>query len=264
MDKIQVLLSCMNVKDFSIIERCNVQTDAIVINQCDQDYVKEVSLKNKDNVIIKIIMIYTTERGLSKSRNLALKNSTGDICLICDEDEVLENGYEKTILEAYQKNKKADVILFDVLSSDAQSCLTVPQGRLSFKNIMSSHSVQITFRRELISKSGVDFDEKMGAGTGNGGGEEIKFLYDLYKNGYKLYSVNSLIAKLSPSESSWFSGYNERFFQNYGWSTRRWAGTILGYAYIWYYVLMHHEEYSSKCSTLSVIKNLHKGFFSKR
>jgi len=169
---------------------------------------------------------------------------------------VFQNGYEKTILEAYRKNND-DVILFDVLNSDAQSRLTVPQGRISFKKIMSSHSVQITFKRESVAKSGISFDEKMGAGTGNGGGEEIKFLYDLYKKGHKMCSVNSLIAKLFPSESSWFSGYDEKFFQN-------WAGYILGYAYIWYYVLMHHDDYTDQCSMSSVIKNLHKGFFSKR
>lgn len=263
MVKVQVLLSCMNKIDFSIVERSNIQTDAIIVNQCDKNCVEEISLTNQDEAIIKVKMICTTERGLSKSRNMAIKNGTGDICVLCDEDEVLENGYEKTILQAYQTHN-ADVILFDVLGSDSQSRLSVPQGKISFKKIMSSHSVQITFKREAIVNSGVSFDEKMGAGTGNGGGEEIKFLYELYKKGYDMYSENSLIAKLSPSDSSWFSGYDEQFFLNYGWSTRRWAGPLLGYAYIWYYVLMHREDYSGQCSMINVIKYIHKGFFSKR
>ena len=50
-------------------------------------------------------MIYTTERGLSKSRNLAIANAKTDICLICDDDEIFVDNYEEIILNAYYENK---------------------------------------------------------------------------------------------------------------------------------------------------------------
>ena len=33
--KLQVLVSCMHQQDYSLLEKMNIQTDAIIINQCD-------------------------------------------------------------------------------------------------------------------------------------------------------------------------------------------------------------------------------------
>lgn len=258
------LISCMHQTDKSILTRMNIKSSFVVVNQCDDDCVEDCEYTAVNGVKYNGKFVNTKERGLSNSRNMAIKYAPlNSICVLCDEDEVLNDDYENIILNAYGKYH-ANVILFDVLYSDYKTRLTVPQGKISFKKILSSHSVQITFKKEAVQDSAVKFDEKMGAGTGNGGGEEIKFLYDLYKKGIEMYSDNNVIARLLPSESSWFNGYNELFFLNYGWSTHRWAGSLIGYAYIWYYAIVHHRDYADQCSILSVIKNLHKGFFSKR
>lgn len=258
------LISCMHQTDKSILNRMNIQSSFVVVNQCDTDSVEDFEYTAVNGDKFKGKFINTKERGLSNSRNMAIKYAPlNSICVLCDEDEVLKDDYVSIILSAYGKYH-ADVLLFDVLHSDYKTRLTVPQGKITFKKILSSHSVQISFRKEAVQKSTVIFDEKMGAGTGNGGGEEIKFLYDLYKKGIEMFSDNTVIAQLLPSDSSWFNGYDEKFFLNYGWSTHRWAGSLIGYAYIWYYVIVHHRDYADQCSIVSVIKNLHIGFFSKR
>ncbi len=262
--KVEVLVSCMTEDVHSLLLSLNLQTNAVIVNQCNKDSEKTIEIYSRRKEKLRIKIINTCERGLSRSRNMAIRNSSGDICLLCDDDEVMVDGYEKIILDAYKTNTKADVMLFDVQYEGTNKLLTVPAGKLSFRRILSAHSVQMSFNRQKIKESGVIFDNKMGAGSGNGGGEEIKFLLDLYKKRTRIYSSNNIIAKLSPSESSWFSGYNAVFFLNYGWSTRRWAGLILGYAYLWYYVVLHRNDYIKQCSTFSVIKNMHKGFFSKR
>ena len=45
--KVEVLISCMHQTDASIITRTNVQSDVLVINQCDKDEVEEYSFLNK-------------------------------------------------------------------------------------------------------------------------------------------------------------------------------------------------------------------------
>ncbi len=262
--EIQVLISCMTDNVLDLLSGLNLQTNAVVVNQCDRECEEVVDYLGKNGKTYIVKIINTKERGLSKSRNKAIVNSSGDICLLCDEDEVFVDGYDQKIAAAYEKYKNADLILMDVRFADTKKTLTVPEGKLSFRRILSGHSVQITFKRDRIVSSGVSFDEKMGAGTGNGAAEEIKFMLGLRRKKRQLYSNNTLIAELKPSESTWFKGYDSRYFQNLGWATRRWAGFVVGYTYIWYYMFSHRYEYRGHRSTIDVLCDLHKGFFSKR
>ena len=113
-----LLISCMHQKDASIIERSNVQSDVIVVNQCDKDSVEEFDFVNKKGRKCHAKFICTTERGLSKSRNMAIRNAWGDICLICDDDETIADDCEEKILRAYSENPDAALIAFALLRKD--------------------------------------------------------------------------------------------------------------------------------------------------
>ena len=116
--KLQVLISCMHQIDTSIIERTNIQTDVIVINQCNYDKREEFNFINKKGEVCQAIFISTTERGLSRSRNLALKNATADICLICDDDEVLDDNYNDKIIQNYKNKPDLSIIAFQIKDSE--------------------------------------------------------------------------------------------------------------------------------------------------
>ena len=66
--KIEVLMSAMHQTDFTLAYKSNVQSDLLIVNQCDKNDYSELTVG-----IHKWRMISTTERGLSKSRNMALK-----------------------------------------------------------------------------------------------------------------------------------------------------------------------------------------------
>ena len=106
--KLEVLISCMHQKDCSIIQRSKITSDALIINQCNRN--EHIHIVGEYGQ--KIQMISTTERGLSRSRNKALQNAKGDICLFCDDDEQLVSNYEEIILEAFKNNHQADIIVF--------------------------------------------------------------------------------------------------------------------------------------------------------
>lgn len=94
MNTVTTLISCMYEKNANIIARSNIQTDVVVVNQCDYDSIEEFEFKNKKGVTCRAKFINTTERGLSRSRNMAIANSWGDICYMCDDDELLADDYE--------------------------------------------------------------------------------------------------------------------------------------------------------------------------
>lgn len=54
------------------------------------------------------------DKGLTKSRNYAIKHSEADVCLLCDDDEVFSRNYEEGILTAYRDLPEADVIIFNI------------------------------------------------------------------------------------------------------------------------------------------------------
>lgn len=68
--KLMVLISYMHRTDTGIISESNVQTDSVVVNQCDRDSIEDFDFKNKKGRTCHVKFIDTTERGLSNSRNL--------------------------------------------------------------------------------------------------------------------------------------------------------------------------------------------------
>lgn len=261
-----LLISCMHQRDKSIIERSNVQSDVVVINQCDHNSVEEFNFINNEGKICRAKFICTTERGLSKSRNMAIRNAWGDVCQICDDDEVMADDNEQIIIKAYKENPDVGLIAFSLIRKDCQKEYPQRIQSLGLKRILKTSSPQITFSRSMMEKYGISFDEKMGSGTGNGGGEENKFMLDWRKAGAKMLYYPDVIATINPGESRWFHGYDDRYFQNLGWTFRRLLGNSLGMLYLIYWPIFHKKCYENTCafSIFKIFKYCLQGYFSKR
>ena len=244
---LEVLISCMNQHDMKMAEMTGIQTDTLIINQCPQaEILNEIKSDQKTSGVlnrthVNIRMLNTSTRGLSKSRNLAIRHAIGDICLLCDDDEQLDSSYEDTILKAYEVLSDADIICFRI--SNQPSRLKQETQRLTKWTAMRIASWQITFRREAILKSGIRFDEDMGAGTGNGGGEEVKFLRDCIKAGLKAYYVPKSIGTVAQTESTWFRGFDQDFFYKRGITNRYMLGLPVSILYAAYYTLLKRDLY---------------------
>ena len=163
---LELLISCMYQNDISIVTEDKLQCDVLVINQCNKDDYSESMVNG-----YRVRMISTRERGLSVSRNMAINNSQADICLICDDDEVLMPDCAKNILQAFERHPKADIITFALRYGEKKFANI--EKEVKYVEAMKTSSLQIAFRRKKIQKHRLSFNIKMGSGTGNGGGEEI-------------------------------------------------------------------------------------------
>lgn len=261
--RINVLISCMYEKSStSILERSNIQTDVVVVNQCDINSTKEYDFNNKKGRLCHCKFINTTERTLSRSRNMAISNAWGDICYMCDDDEWLEDDFEDIIIKAYKSHPEVSVIIFSLIRKNYRYP-TIEQG-VSIKQILQTSSVQTTFRRLDIVNSGVIFDIKMGSGTGNGGGEENKFLMDIKRKGFSLYYIPRVIATVKSEDSQWFKGFNKTYFRNNAWANRRILGSFIGAVYILYWLVFNHKKYSNDISFFKALSAAICGFFEER
>jgi len=253
--RLEVLVSCMNQKDMSIVERSAITSDVLIINQCDCDRT-ESELKN-DQMIRRVD---TMERGLSNSRNMAIGNAKGDVCLLCDDDETMEPGYENAIIKAFENLKEADIIIFRIKNQPCK--LRSEIYELSYLDCLKVSSWQIAFRKEKILGSGVRFDPHMGAGSGNGGGEENKFLCECHRCGLKIYSVPEVIASVAQEASTWFHGYDKKFFYQRGIATRYMLGFPLSVLYAFYYAAVKRRMYSNECSMTSALGAMLSGIWN--
>jgi glycosyltransferase involved in cell wall biosynthesis len=259
--RLEILLSCMNLKDGrELAERSKIFSDLLIVNQCGSDDFAEYKSDSSNGGNIRIFSV--NDKGLTKSRNFAIKHSNADVCLLCDDDETFKNGYEKKILSAWKQISDADVIIFGI--GNRPSRLPDKVKRLGYFDLMKVSSWQISFKRKSIVENGLSFDENMGAGTPNGAEEEFKFLTDCRRKGLKIYSCPTVIADVAQEESTWFSGYDEKFFINRGNTTRYIMGLPLSLIYAFYYAFTKKKLFGESMSPTKAFTLICKGIFENR
>lgn len=243
----------MYEKDKEIIKKSNIQSNCIIINQCDENKKEQIKIENNKTCL----WINSKERGLSKSRNMAIENSKGDIYLIADNDEIFDDDLEEKILKAYQELPQADIIVFNL--HNKRTKLKNKIYKLKRLECLRVCSWQISFKRNSVIENNLKFDIKLGAGTGNGAGEENKFLLDAYDKGLKIYHYPINIATMIENESTWFSGYNEEYFYKHGMTTRYILGFWLSCLYALYFLIFKYKEYKNDISFFNAFKNISFG-----
>lgn len=210
--KIQALVATMHQNDYSLLDSLNLQTDAVIVNQCDRE--GEINL---DFHGINVKWINTKERGLSRSRNMALRNSDADICIICDDDETLMDGYSEMVSSAYESLQSADFIAFNINRigwNEEETLFTTPKKIGRFKTYGSVH---VTFRRESIIRNRIVFNELFGAGSGMyTSAEDAIFCMDCHHSGIRMFTYPGVLCDVVCEKSTWFSGYDEKYFFDVG------------------------------------------------
>ena len=255
--KFEILLSCMNLCGEDIIERSHITSSTLIVNQCGRDDYQEYEKNGK-----KIRIFSVNDRGLTKSRNFAIRTSKADICLLCDDDEVFVDNCETGIIKAYEDIPEADVIIFDI--GNRQTGQKKVPKKLNYFELMHVASWQISFRRESLIRNDVYFDERMGAGSGNGAEEELKFLTDCRKKGLNIYYVPFVIADVAQTKSTWFKGYNEEFFVNRGNTTRYIMGYVPAFFYAVYYSVRKRRMFDEKTTAFKAFRLILRGMNENR
>ena len=185
MRKISVsfIVSTMNRSDISFIDKIfseininDFKHEIIVVNQSKAKRIKT----NNDNIIV----INTSETGLSKSRNLGLVSAKNDIIQFLDDDVIIK----KTSLKAYEYLIKSDLsILTGIILNYTNLPVKKYRSNLfshNFFSIMKVSAMECIFKREVFSK-GIKFNEDFGLGSKkHQTGEENIILSDCLKSNF--------------------------------------------------------------------------------
>jgi len=210
--KLQVLVAAVNQEVNSLAGQMNLESDAIIVNQCDHfDYCEYL---HKDRLVKCFSM---PERGVGLSRNTALMRADGDICLFSDEDIVFTAGYEKLVLDAFEANPDADIITFNFKVDPSRATYyNETWGRIRWYNYGRYPTYAVAARTESLRRANVSFSLLFGGGARYSNGEDSLFLHDCLKKGLHLYASCENLGQEVYRESTWFKGYNEKFFVDRG------------------------------------------------
>ena len=209
---VEVLVAAVEKDPKQLAAEMKLNSDAIIINQCDRYAVEEWECNGHT-----IKAFSMAERGVGLSRNTAMMRAEGDICLFSDEDIIYEEDYEQKICEEFEKNPDADMLVFNIEVEEARrTYFNTERKRVRFYNCGRYGAVSFAIRRDALLESGVTFSLLFGGGAKYSNGEDSLFIREFMKKGYRVYTAPVTIGCERPSESTWFSGYHEKFFFDRG------------------------------------------------
>lgn len=210
--RLQLLVAAVDEEVQTLAERMNIRTDAWIVNQCDRYAYQEFQ---KENHTIRCLSM--AERGVGLSRNTALMRADADILLFSDEDLVYRDDYEQKVLQAFEKHPEAQVITFNFEVDERRRTYYNENGhRIRWYNYGRYPAYAIAVRRDAVLRANVTYSLLYGGGAKYSNGEDSLFLHDCLKKGLRIYADTALLGKEVYRESTWFSGYHDKFFVDRG------------------------------------------------
>lgn len=210
--KLEVLAAAVEKDGRELADHMNLQGDAVIVNQCGDYSYEEFSHGNG-----RIRVFSMAERGVGLSRNTALLHAKGDIVLFSDEDIRFYAGYGEQVLSAFEKEPDADLITFNFKVDVRRATYYNKEKRpIRWYNYGRYPTYSVAARLASLRRANVCFSLLFGGGARYSNGEDSLFLHDCLKKGLRLYASTEEIGEEIYRESTWFKGYNEKFFTDRG------------------------------------------------
>ncbi|MEN6391102.1 MAG: hypothetical protein ABFD04_11855 [Syntrophomonas sp.] len=254
MSRIETLVAAMNQKDASLYQAMNLRTDAIIANQAGgwdcRDYRFEYG---------QCTLVTTPERGVGRNRNQAFLRSGADILLLADDDLVFFDDYPVVVDKAFRELPDADLIIFALASSPDARDLAAPVSRVKrvgIFNFMRYGAPGVAIRRKSLLKANLWFSLLFGGGAPYSHGEDTLFLREALRKSLRIYAYPQAVAAINTGNSSWFTGYHEKYFYD--------KGALLAnlyprarYLYIPYFALKFCSR--SQLELLAIVRSMIRG-----
>lgn len=209
----QLLVATMHQSDTTLFQRMNLSSDAIIVNQCDKNCIEELHI---GKAAVKFMSLQ--ERGVGLSRNTALMRATADIVEFADDDMIFTDTYCEDVLRTFAEHPEADAIIFSVESLNPDRPLRKIKQfeRISRWQALKYGCARLAIRREKLSYNSISFSLLFGGGARYGSGEDSLFLQECFKAGMKVYRSPIKVADVRQDTSSWFTGYNDKYYRDKG------------------------------------------------
>lgn len=209
---VQVLVATMNQTDYSLLNKMNIETSAIVCNQCDKNEMVDFLHEEKC-----VRWLSFCERGVGLNRNNALMRADAEICLFADDDMVYVDGYEDIVTKAFEQIPDADVIVFNLIEKTPTRYVIPKISRVNRLNYLRYGTARVAVKLSSVKINGIYFNQCFGGGTEHCHGEDNLFLTACLDKGLRIYAYPAFIATLTEERAStWNTGVDEKYLKDQG------------------------------------------------
>lgn len=199
--------------------------EIIFVDQSQDDEIKE--LFNSFNGIVNYKIICTNKISLSKARNIAIKECSGNIICFCDDDAFYDKSIFYYLSSIFRGGDK--VYTFPVIDYDSKEYYgnrKFPKDKkiLGFNDVIKyclSVSIFVCSDSNDWIKKNIYFDENLGVGTPIGGSEETDLMFTLLGKGIDItylpshcvyhdndYNENANVESLKVKYRAYAKGYS--------------------------------------------------------
>lgn len=210
--KLQFLVAAVKKDVHELAEKMDLQAESIIINQCEENKYEEFEYRGS-----RMRCYHFAEKGVGLSRNNALLRADGDICVFTDEDIVYRKGAAKMIMDAFEAHPEADMLLFNLkVHPSRRTYWTETCHRVHLYNCGRYPAYSFALRTRKMHEKNLTYSLLFGGGAKYSNGEDSLFISDCIRAGLKVYAHPAEIGEEVPRPSTWFHGYDEKFFYDRG------------------------------------------------
>lgn len=199
----------------SLLEQTYKDFELIIVDQNDNNKIKEIVDKYVDRLDIKYIK--SNKKGLSYNRNIGIAAANGKILAFPDDDCAYKPDTIEKAINFFEKNH--DYKIYSCKTMDFNEVDTFKRMYngtcdINSLNVMDTIT-SITFFVLFEDKDYLMFDERLGVGGEFGAGEEVDYILELLSRGYKgRYFGDDIIYHPAKKHSKSKEKYQRDF--NYG------------------------------------------------
>lgn len=209
---LQFLVSGVGQDVHALAEKMNLQAEGIIINQGRENRYEEFTFRGN-----RMRCYHFAEKGVGLSRNNALLRADKAFCLFADEDIVYREGAAVAVTDAFLAHPEADMLLFNVkVVPERRTYWNESFHRVRWYNCGRYPAYSFALRTQKMHEKNLSYSLLFGGGAKYSNGEDSLFIRDCIRAGLRVYAIPVEIGEEVFRPSTWFCGYDDKFFYDRG------------------------------------------------
>lgn len=238
--KIEFVIATTGQENLDFAKKMNLHAPAIIANQCGRYQI----LQEDD-----IVMVGTPTRGVGINRNIGINLTDAEYAFIADDDMVFYDNAIDILNQALETHPDAEVIIFGfdyVKDSKIVRRRMQKSERVKLHNCLNYGICCALVKIDSIRQKNISFTTLFGGGCLYGSGEDSLFYLECVRKKIKIYTYADSVGMNLYRESTWFNGYNEKFFFDKG------AWIACAFPRIKFLMMCYFTVRFKSCSDLSI------------
>ena len=249
-NSIEFVIATVGRESLDFAKKMNICAPAVIANQNGK-----YSVTQEGN----LVMIDTPTRGVGINRNIGLHFVDAEYAFIVDDDMVFYDNAMDILNAAIHQHPDADVIIFGFDYTKGSEFMRKRMQRsehIKLHNCLKYGICCALLKVSSIRKANISFTTLFGGGCLYGSGEDSLFYLDCIRKKLRIYTYAESVGMNQYRESTWFTGYNEKYFYDKGaWIACAFPNMLLP---MLCYFSLHFKKYANLPLHI-IVKRLYQG-----